>query len=276
MADQGVGERLQTLSLERVGDGVALVRIERPEKLNAMNHAFFADLHVLLRHCDEDPDIRVCVITGSGRAFSAGGDIGDFDRLTGVADHRRQVRRALEAFHAVELAQTVVVAAVNGLAHGGGTELTLACDFAIASSAARFAFREITVGLMPAFGVVRAPEVMGRSWTSWMALTGEEIDAEQALMLGLVQRVSPPERFLQDALELAALVASRPAIAVAAAKQFINRRSASGLAEAIEATAMLYSDPVCKELIKDFVRGRGQAGGRSDRVAGGRSSDHDG
>lgn len=254
---------LQTISLRGHGDGVALIEIERPEKLNAMNHAFFAELQEALRLLDQDPEVRVCVLTGAGRAFSAGGDISDFDTLTDPEGYRRQVRRALEAFHAVERAQTIVIAAVNGLAYGGGTELTLACDLALASTDATFAFKEVTVGLMPAFGVVRAPEVIGRSWTTWLALTGNELDAQQALRIGLIQQVSAPERLIEDAISLAKTIASRPALAARTAKQFINRGSAAGLNEAIEATAMLYTDPHCKALIKAFVSSRAAAAERS-------------
>ncbi len=244
---------LQTITVRGASDGVAVAEIARPEKLNAMNHAFFADLQRALQLIDEAPDVRACVLTGSGRAFSAGGDIADFDALTDAESHRRQVRMALEAFHAVEQAQTIVIAAVNGLAYGGGTELTLACDIALASTEATFAFKEVTVGLMPAFGVVRAPEVIGRSWSSWLALSGGELDAQQALRIGLIQQVAPAERLLDEAISLAEVVASRPPLAVRTAKQFINRHSAAGLNEAIEATAMLYSDPLCRKLIKAFV-----------------------
>ena len=110
-----------TLIIDRPADGVALVTINRPDKLNAMNHAFFADLSQTLFALDADPDVRACVITGAGDAFSAGGDIADFQRLTDTAAYRRQVSMALTGFEAVQRCTTVVIAAVNGLAYGGGT-----------------------------------------------------------------------------------------------------------------------------------------------------------
>jgi enoyl-CoA hydratase/carnithine racemase len=247
---------METLVVDRRDDGTALVTINRPQKRNAMNHAFFAELPAALAALDDDPAVRACVLTGAGDAFSAGGDIADFDRLTDVAAYRRQVRLALGAFSAVERVKTVTIAAVNGLAFGGGTELTLACDLAIASVGARFAFREVTVGLMPGYGLVRGPEVMGRSWTRWMALTGQEINAEHALRIGLVQQVAEPERLIDESLALAARIAANPPIAVEMGKQFLNRDLA-GINEAVEATALLFTTSEHKQLIRAFLERRG-------------------
>ncbi len=199
---------MTTLLVDRQEDGTALITINRPEKRNAMNHAFFHDLPAVLADLDEDPDIHACVITGAGEAFSSGGDIADFDRLTDVPSYRRQVRLALGAFQSLERCETITIAAVNGLAFGGGTELTLACDLALAASDARFAFREVSVGLMPGYGLVRGPETVGRAWTRWLALTGEEIDAGQAQQIGLVHRVVPSERLVEESLALAGRIAA--------------------------------------------------------------------
>jgi len=245
---------LTTLGVERHADGTALVTIRRPEKLNAMNRAFFAELPQVMQALDDDPDVRVAVITGEGRAFSAGGDIADFDALDGSADAaRRQVRAALDAFHAVERAETVAIAAVNGIAYGGGTELTLCCDIALAATRAKFAFKEITLGLMPGYGLVRAPEVIGRAQTHWLTLTGDTIDAGHAHRIGLVQQVS--EDVVTDALALAARIAQHPPTALRTAKRFINRHSPSALAESIEATALLMASPEQQERSKAFVSG---------------------
>src|SRR4051812_37960942 len=244
---------MKTLRIDRRGDGTAVLIMDRPDKLNAMSQAFFAELPQAMRALDEDPDVRVCVLTGSGRAFSAGGDISDFHALEGIDDYRRQVKMALEGFLAIERAETVVIAAVNGLAFGGGTEITLACDVAFASQAARFAFKEITLGLMPGYGLVRGPEVMGRAWTHWMTLSGDAIDAEQALRIGLVQHVSAPETLLDDALALAARMAQPPPTALRMAKRFINRHAPAGLSESIEATAFLQAAPETRERVAAFV-----------------------
>jgi enoyl-CoA hydratase len=231
----------ETLGVERRGDGTALITMRRPEKLNAMNRAFFRELPQLMHELDADPQTKVCVITGEGRAFSAGGDIADFDALESIDDCRRQVRSALDAFLAVERSETVAIAAVNGIAYGGGTELTLCCDIALASIEARFAFKEVTLGLMPGYGLVRAPEVIGRANTHWLTLTGDTIDANKALDIGLVQQVS--ENVVDEALTLAARIAAHPPSALKTAKRFINRHAPSGLTESIEATALLMSSP---------------------------------
>jgi enoyl-CoA hydratase/carnithine racemase len=209
-----------------------------------------------MRILDEDPDVRVCVLTGAGRAFSAGGDIADFHALEGMGDCRRQVKMALEAFLAIERAETVMIAAVNGFAFGGGTEITLACDIAFASEAARFSFKEITLGLMPGYGLVRGPEVMGRAWTHWMVLSGDVFEAQDALRIGLVQQVSPPDKLLDDALALAARMAAHPPMALRMAKRFINRNAPAGLSESIEATAFLMASPDTRERVAAFIRGR--------------------
>lgn len=243
---------LETLIIDRPADGVALLTINRPDKLNAMNHAFFRDLTATLAALDADPDVRACVITGAGDAFSAGGDIADFQRLTDTAAYRRQVSMALTAFEAVQRCTTVVIAAVNGLAYGGGTELTLACDLALAADTARFSFREVTVGLMPGYGLVRGPQVIGTAWTRWLALTGEDLAAADALRIGLVQRVTAGHALVDEAVAVAARIAAHPSVAVQVGKQFLNR-DATSVTEAIEATALLFTTDEHKQRIDRFL-----------------------
>jgi len=238
--------------VERREDGVAVVTIDRPEKLNAMDEAFFAELPVVLADLDADRSVRAAVLTGAGRAFSAGGDIASFRRLADVAGYREHLRRVFDAFHAVERARVPVVGAVNGIAYGGGTELTLACDIALASEQATFAFREPSVGLTPGWGVIRGPEVIGRHWTRWLALSGDIIDASQALAIGLVQRVLPPDRLLEEAVALAARIAANPPLAVAVGKQLVNRTTTTGFSESVEATALLFTTADHKEAVAAF------------------------
>jgi enoyl-CoA hydratase/carnithine racemase len=242
---------METFEIDRRGDGTALVTMNRPEKLNAMNHAFFGELPEVMRMLDEDDGVRAAVLTGAGKAFSAGGDIADFHALRGMQDYRRQVKMALEGFLSIERAETPVIAAVNGLAFGGGTEITLACDVAMAAPGARFAFKEITLGLMPGYGLVRGPEVIGRAWTHWLTLSGDEISAAQALNIGLVQHVSAD--VVEEALALAARIAAHPPLGLRVAKRFINRAAPSFIAESIEATAFLQADPDTRARVAAFV-----------------------
>jgi enoyl-CoA hydratase len=247
---------METIGVDRRGDGTALLTMNRPQKLNAMSRRFFAELPELMRTLDADPDVRVGVLTGAGAAFSAGGDIADFHALRGMDDYRHQVKLALEAFLAVERAETPMIAAVNGIAFGGGTEITLACDVACASERAQFAFKEITLGLMPGFGLVRGPEVIGRAWTHRMVLSGDVVDAEQALRIGLVQHVFPADRLLDEALALAARIAAHPPLALRMAKRFVNRHAPAAIAESIEATAFLQASPDTRERVAAFVARR--------------------
>ena len=140
------------------------------------------------------------MLTGAGEAFSAGGDIASFAEHRGTTAVRRHLRRVFDAFHAVERAELPVIAAVNGIAFGGGTELTLACDLVVASERATFAFkRGDGRPASRATGSCAAPTVIGRHWTRWLALTADIIDADKALEIGLVQTVVPHDDLLDEA-----------------------------------------------------------------------------
>jgi enoyl-CoA hydratase/carnithine racemase len=230
--------------------------MNRPEKLNAMGRAFFTRLPLVLADLDADRSIGAAVLTGAGRAFSAGGDIESFSLLTDHFAYRKQLRMVFDAFHSVEVARIAVIGAVNGIAYGGGTELTLACDYVFASEEARFGFREVTVGLTPGWGVIRGPDVIGRSWTRRLALAGEIIDAQTALAIGLVQTVVPAGDLLAEARALAARIAAHPRIATAVGKQLINRGTTDGFIEAAEATALLFTTDDHKKAVADFISGQ--------------------
>ena len=167
--------------------------------------------------------------------------------LQGASDHGQVT---------VERAELPVIAAVKGLAFGGGTELTLACDLVLASERATFSFKEATVGLIPGYGVVRGPAVIGRHWTRWLALTADVIDAAQALEIGLVQKVVPHDRLLEEAVAVADRIAEHPPLAVRLGKQFVNRVIAEGLAESIETTALLFTTDDDAEGVAAFVEKR--------------------
>jgi enoyl-CoA hydratase len=251
-----VGSEFETFSIERRGPA-AIVRIDREEKRNAMNVAFFRELPRVLASLEGEEGVRGIVLTGTGDvAFSAGGDIAGFGDLKNIHDYRRQLRMVFDSFHSVERCQLPVIGAINGYAYGGGTELTLACDMAIASERARFAFREAAVGLMPGYGLVRGPATIGKAWTRWLAMTADIVDAEEALRMGLVQRVVPHERLLDEALAVVDRIAGVAPLAVTLAKQFVNSDNAVGLAESIEATALLFTTEDHKEAQQAFVEKR--------------------
>ena len=245
------------LTRAEVAPGVVVLTMSRPEKLNAMDEQFFAELTAVMRRTGVDDDVRAVVLTGEGRAFSAGGDVGTFEAMDGdVCQVRPHLRRVYDAFHAVELCAVPVIAAVNGIAFGGGTELALACDVVLAGESARFAFKEPTMGLMPGYGIVRGPDVMGRHWTRYLALSGREISAVRAERAGLVQEVHPDDALLPAAVQLATEMAAHSPLATQVGKAFVNRDAVGGFSESVEATALLFGTAEHRAAFTAFREGR--------------------
>ncbi|WP_114424349.1 enoyl-CoA hydratase/isomerase family protein [Nocardioides houyundeii] len=244
----------QRFRLESLEAGVLLVTMSRPEKLNAMDQQWFAELTRLMRSVGKDGDPhRAVVLTGEGRAFSAGGDIDMFHGLAGdVQLVRPHLLRVYEAFHAVEKCAVPVIGAVNGIAFGGGSELTLACDVAYAAESARFSFKEASVGLMPGYGIVRGPDVIGRTWTRYLALSGRVVDAAKALEMGLVAEVHADDRLVDAAVELATEMAGNSPLAVQVGKAFLNRGTEVGYPESVEAIALLFGTPEHRDAVAAF------------------------
>lgn len=240
--------------LESLDSGVLVVTMARPDKLNAMDQQWFAELTGLMRSLGKDADDhRAVVLTGEGRAFSAGGDIDMFHDLDGDVERvRPHLLRVYEAFHAVEKCAVPVVAAVNGIAFGGGTELTLACDVALAGESARFSFKEASVGLMPGYGIVRGPDVIGRPWSRYLALTGRTIDSRVASRIGLVQEVHPDESLLAEAIAIAEDIAGNSPLAVQVGKAFLNRGTELGYPESVEAVALLFGTQQHRDAVAAF------------------------
>ena len=201
----------QLLLVEDSGP-VRILTLNRPESLNAISRPLGRALIEQFFAADADPDVRVIVLTGAGRAFSAGGDLKE--RVSGdetLADRERFAHDLLERRRS-----TLSIAAVNGLAYGGGLELVLSCDFAFAAPGARFALPEATRGILASGGgIVRLPQVIGRQRALRLAATGESIDAETAREWGIVSEVVP------DALELADRIAAAAPLAVDATRRIM-------------------------------------------------------
>lgn len=240
--------------LDSRDSGVLVVTMDREDKLNAMDQLWFAELTRLMRSVGKDGDAhRAVVLTARGRAFSAGGDIDMFHDLAGdVARVRPHLARVYDAFHAVEKCAIPVVAAVNGLAFGGGTELVLACDLALAAETATFSFKEASVGLMPGYGIVRGPDVIGRSWTRHLALTGRTVDAATALRIGLVHEVHGVDGLLPAAVGIAEQIAANSPLAVQVGKAFVNRGTEVGYPESVEAVALLFGTTEHRDAVAGF------------------------
>jgi E-phenylitaconyl-CoA hydratase len=202
-----------------VDDMVALVTLNRPDKRNAINDEMRAELTDAFARFDADPALRVVVLTGAGSAFCAGGDL---SASTAPDPNRPRIVEPLDQF------SKPVVAAINGLAYGGGLELALACDLRIASSAARFALPEVRIGSLPGSGgTQRLPAVVGPTLAAQMILTGEPIDAPRALAAGLVSQLCEPDQLLATALGHARTIARNAPLAVIAGKRAL--RAAAGM-----------------------------------------------
>lgn len=224
-------------------DHVALVTINRPERLNAFDSAMVAKLTSTLEDLDRERLIRAIVLTGAGdKAFVAGGDVKEMRDLE-LRDASAFVYAGQEMTRRIELMGKPAIAAVNGVALGGGTELALACDIRIASTAATFGLPEVTLGLLPGWGgTQRAARVLGRARALEIVLTGRRFDAQEALRIGLVQQVCAPADLLNTAIELAETIARNSPVAVQQAKKAIQRGADAALEQglAIEAEAWLH------------------------------------
>jgi len=202
--------------------GVALLVLDRPDVLNALDFALIAALTDALEALDSDPACRVMVITGAGdRAFAAGADIKELARQTPtsltVDDHFHRWER-------IKRIRKPIIAAVRGFALGGGCELAMACDMIVAGEDAQFGQPEIKLGVMPgAGGTQRLTRAIGKAKAMELVLTGGTIGAREAETHGLVSRVVPSEATVPAALELAARIAAMPPVAVIAAKAAVNR-----------------------------------------------------
>src|SRR5689334_8137466 len=207
---------------------VALFTLNRPEKLNALDYPLIDRLMAELDAAEEDDDLRAIVLTGAGeRAFSAGADIACFApsvRRGQAAALREFVRRGQRMTSRIESFPKPIIVAVNGLAHGGGCEITEAAPLAIASERAEFCKAEINLGFAPPFGgSQRLPRLIGRKRALKMILTAEPIGAAEAKALGLVNDVVPHERLMDTALDLARRIAEKSPLAVAACLGSVTR-----------------------------------------------------
>jgi enoyl-CoA hydratase len=209
----------ENIILERPADKVALIRFNRPKALNALNTALMTELADALNALAEDDSVVCAVLTGNERAFAAGADITEFEGKTTV-DMLKSYR--FRQWRAVKEFPKPLIAAVSGYCLGGGNELAMNCDMIVAAESARFGQPEINLGIMPgAGGTQRLTRAVGKFRAMEIILTGEFITAQEAYMLGLVNRVVPDELYLEKALDLAGKVASKAPLALQLAKESI-------------------------------------------------------
>ena len=201
---------------------VALLVLDRPKALNALDAAMLRALGARCAELAQDRSVRAVVLTGEGRAFAAGADIAEM-RGHDPLEAERFSRLGHEVLAALEALPVPVIAAVNGYALGGGCELALACDWIYASERARFGQPEVGLGLVPGFGgTTRLVRRVGPAWAKELVLGGEAIDAATALRIGLANRVFPPDELVAGALAAAEKAAAKGPLAVGLAKRVIQ------------------------------------------------------
>jgi enoyl-CoA hydratase len=203
----------------QVREGVALIRLNRPKELNALNLELMDELVAAFKMLDDDETVRCIVITGNDKAFAAGADI---KQMAGRTPIDMQKIDQFSKWDSIKRTRKPVIAAVSGFALGGGCELTMLCDMIVASETARFGQPEIKIGVMPgAGGTQRLTRAIGKARAMEMVLTGKFITADEAFAAGLINRVTSPELYLDEALKLASEVASMPPVAVQLAKEAV-------------------------------------------------------
>lgn len=239
---------------ERVG----LVRLNRPQFMNALNSVLLRELMDALLALDADQDIGALVIAGNERVFAAGADIKEMADASAV---EMLLRDTVSQFDRIRQVKKPVIAAVSGWCLGGGCELAMSCDMIIASESARFGQPEITIGVIPgAGGTQRLTRAVGKAIAMEMVLNNRTLTAQEALQMGLVNRVVPVESYLDEALRLAKEVASRAPLAVRLGKEAVNHAFDSflteGLASERRAFYYLFSTQDQKEGMAAFIEKR--------------------
>lgn len=219
-------------------DAVAVITVNRPEALNALNSEVLRALDQVVDDVLSDDSVRVIVFTGTGRAFVAGADIGEMAEL-GMEEGRAFGRRGQILFRKIERAEKPTIAAVNGFALGGGCELAMACDMRIASEHAVFGQPEVGLGITPGFsGTQRLAAVVGKAKAAEIILSASNVDAAEAEKIGLTNRTVPADKLMEETMALASKIASNAPLAVRWANSAIKR----GLETDIETGILIEAD----------------------------------
>jgi enoyl-CoA hydratase len=212
-------------------NGIAIITINRPSKLNALNKETIEELHEAFDEADDDKNTKVIILTGNGeKAFVAGADISEFANFdvkegTELAAHGQDI-----LFHFIENLSTPVIAAVNGFALGGGLELAMACHFRVASDNAKMGLPEVSLGVIPGYGgTQRLPQLVGKGRAMEMIMTAGMIDANQALNYGLVNHVTTQDDLLAFCEKIAAKISRNSSVAISAAIKAINANFEDGV-----------------------------------------------
>jgi enoyl-CoA hydratase len=241
-------------------NGIAIVTFSRPAALNALNSQFFAEFNHFLDTISTRDDVRVLVLTGEGKAFVAGADIAEMSGMTGEQGYQFSIK-GQRTFDRLETLPIPVIAAINGFALGGGCELAMACDFRIASKLAKFGQPEVNLGLIPGYsGAQRLLRLTGVGNTLYLMLTAETISADDALRMGLVQKVTEPETLMEEVMKMATRMAANGSQAVQVSKKVVRDGMGMEFTKAIEMEAVefgrLFTQAPTQEGMKAFLEKR--------------------
>jgi enoyl-CoA hydratase len=242
-------------------DGIAVVTLNRPDKLNALNSTAYKELYDVFEAIENDDEVRVVVLTGSGeKAFAAGTDVAEMQNM-GPLDVQKFMGVIRKTSDFIYNLTKPTIAAIHGYALGGGCELTMCCDIRLCSDKARFGQPEINLGLIPgASGTQRLPRLIGAAKAKEMIFIGDYIDAPTALSLGLVNKVVPPENLMEETMVWAAKLASKSGPVLAMAKMAINTGLdtdlASGLNMETKCNAICFATYDRKEGMDAFLEKR--------------------
>ncbi|MBL0331911.1 MAG: enoyl-CoA hydratase/isomerase family protein [Chlorobiota bacterium] len=248
----------ENLIVTKLDGYVATVQLNRPKVLNALSLELMTELCEALEMLDKDNDVRTIVIHGNERAFAAGADITQMAQASSIDMLNRDQFSKWEKIRKIK---KPIIAAVSGVALGGGCELTMICDIIICSETARFGQPEILIGVMPgAGGTQRLTRAVGKVIAMEMVLTGRMISAEEALKFGLINKIVPVEFYLEEAISLAREISNRPPIAVRLAKESVLKSFDTTIVDGLEFERknfyMLFSTDDMKEGMKAFIEKR--------------------
>ena len=238
----------------QIADRVAVVTISRPAALNALNTNFFKELNHFLDDIEPREDVKVLVITGEGKSFVAGADIAEMVHMNPDEGYAFSIF-GQRTFDRLEQLRIPVIAAVNGYALGGGCELAMACDFRIASKLAKFGQPEMNLGMIPGYAATqRLSRITGLGNALYLILTADTITAEDALRIGLVQKVTEPEMLMEEVMKLASKMANNGSQAVPVSKKVIRTGISMNFQDASELEAVEFGKQFDRSATKEGMK----------------------
>lgn len=237
-------------------DGVALVTVNNPAKMNALSGPVYDGILEILDAVGSDSKVRAVIFTGVGKTFVSGADLEEFPKEN-VANARAFLRKSIAFFKRLEEVSKPVISAVNGYALGGGTEFTLYSDIVIASEKAVFGFPESGLGIVPAFGLLRLHQLVGRHKAKELMMTADRLTAQEALRIGLVNQVVPPEQLLDAAFTMANKIKEKAPLSVEIIKSAVNRElGGDDFTYLLDAVSMFFGTKDLKEGMTAFMEKR--------------------